>query len=119
MVINMWQETVELIATLIIFLGVLALTYYVTKKLGSIHGKMGGHKNMEVIEVLPLMQGQYLYIVRVGKDYYLMGCSQKGTIVSMDKIEEEKLKLGEEKPSAFQEQFMYFMKGRQEKENER
>ena len=69
----MFKEILELIFLCIIFIGVLWLTYFVTKKIGTANQNMHVNKNMKIIEVLPLMQGQYLYIVKVGEGYYLIG----------------------------------------------
>lgn len=114
----MLQDIIELIVVLIIFLGVLGASYFVTKKLATFNRKMGANKNMEIIEVLPLMQGQYLYIVKVTNRYFVIGCSQKGNITYINEIEESELILNKESAVSFQEQFMHIMKGKQVKEDE-
>ena len=110
---NMLKEIFELIFLFVVFVGVLWLTYFVTKKVGTVNKKMNFNKNMEVVEMLPLMQGQYLYIVKVGEGYYLMGCAQKGNITYLKELEADKLNLEEKVGTSFQEQFMHFMKGKQ------
>ena len=109
----MFKEIIELIFLCIIFIGVLWLTYFVTKKIGMANQNMHVNKNMKIIEVLPLMQGQYLYIVKVGEGYYLIGCTQKGNITYLKQLEEDKLNLDETIGTSFQQQFMHFMKGKQ------
>lgn len=111
--VNMLKEILELLFLCCIFIGVLGLTYWVTKKVGMVGKKVGTHKNMEIIEVLPLMQGQYLYIVKVGKQYHLVGCSQKGNMVYMKEVDGQELLFEESEALSFQEQIKHFMKGKQ------
>lgn len=109
---NMLTEMMELIFICIVFVGVLWLTYFVTKKIGMLNKGMNLGKNMEIVEVLPLMQGQYLYIVRVGENYYLIGCAQKGNITYLEQVDKYQIKHKENRGTSFQEQFMHFMKGK-------
>ena len=115
---NMLNEILELLCVSAIFIGVLSLTYWVTKKLGAMNKQMSFNKNMQIIEILPLMQGQYLYIVKVGSEYHLMGCSQKGNITYLKAIDENQLNLEEVKSKSFQEHFIHFMKRKQVLEDE-
>lgn len=115
---NMFNEILELIFLCIVFVGILALTYFVTKKVGMLNKKLGFHKNMEIIEVLPLMQGQYLYIVKVGTCYYLMGCAQKGNITYLKELDSKELIFEDKENISFQEQFRHFMKGKQKANDE-
>lgn len=114
----MLKQILELLCVSAIFVGVLGLTYWVTKKVGNMNKHMSFNKNMQIIEILPLMQGQYLYIVKVGAEYYLMGCSQKGNLTYLKAIDEGQLNLEEVKSKSFQEHFIYFMKGKQVTEDE-
>lgn len=110
---NMLKEIFELVFLIVVFVGVLWLTYFVTRTVGMSNKKNSFNKNMEIIEVLSLMQGQYLYIVKVGEGYYLMGCTQKGNIAYLKELAKEELNLEEKGVASFQEQFMHFMKGKQ------
>lgn len=116
---NMLIEMMELIFICFVFVGVLWLTYFVTKKIGMFNKGMNLGKNMEIMEVLPLMQGQYLYIVRVGENYYLIGCAQKGNIVYLKELDGSQMKFNEQLGISFQEQFKNFMKGKQGFEDEK
>lgn len=115
---NMLNEILELLFVSFIFIGILGITYWVTKKIGHMNKQMSYNKNMQIIEILPLMQGQYLYLVKVGDGYYLMGCSQKGHITYLKEINESQLNLQEIKSKSFQEHFTYFMKGKRVSEDE-
>jgi len=114
----MLNEMLELLYLSAIFIGVIGLAYWVTKKVGSMNKQMSFNKNMQIIEILPLMQGQYLYIVKTGTEYYLIGCSQKGNITYLKAIEESQLDLEKVKSKSFQEHFSHFMKGKQGLEDE-
>lgn len=111
---NMWKEILELVILAAIFIGVLGLTYFVTKKLGSMNKQMSFNKNMKIVEVISLMQGQYLYIVQVGDSYHLIGCTQKGNMNYFKEINPESLNIEEVTSMSFQENFMYFVKGKQQ-----
>ncbi|MBE6021744.1 MAG: hypothetical protein E7231_00765 [Cellulosilyticum sp.] len=110
---NMFKEILELGFLCIVFGGVLWLTYFATKKIGTANKKMYFNKNMEIIEVMSLMQGQYLYIVKVGGSYHLMGCAQKGNMTYLKELDENQLNLEENIGTSFQEHFIQFMKGKQ------
>ena len=115
---NMIKEFFELLLAVIIFCVVLWLSYYVTRRLSLVNRKMGFNKNMEIIEVLPLMQGQFLYIVKAGGKYLLLSCSQKGNISLISELDEEQIVVKkDEKVVSFQEQLMHLMKGRQVRED--
>lgn len=115
---NMFKQIFELIFLCIVFVGILGTTYFVTKKVGMLNRKLGFHKNMKIMEVLPLMQGQYLYIVKVGSSYYLMGCSQKGNVTDLKELDGDELVFEDKENISFQEQFMHFMKGKQKTNDE-
>lgn len=109
----MIKEILELLFVSIIFIGIMGLAYWVSKKVGSYNKETGFHRNMKIVEVLPLMQGQYLYIVKVGTEYHLIGCSQKGVITNLKVLDEEQLDLEEVKNRSFQEYFTHFIKRKQ------
>ena len=114
----MLNQILELLSIFVIFIGVLGLTYWVTKKIAHMNKQSSFNKNMQIIEILPLMQGQYLYIVRVGAEYHLIGCSQKGNITYLKTIDENEVNLEKMKSYSFQEHFIHFMKGKQVLEDE-
>lgn len=116
---NMLGEMLELVFLCLVFIGVLGLTYFVTKKIGMINKKMNFNRNIEIIEMLPIMQGQYLCIIKVGTGYHLVGCSQKGQMVYLKELSSEQLDLREIKHESFQEQFIQLVKGKQETKDEK
>lgn len=116
---NMLTEIIQMLFLCVVFIGVLGLAYFVTKKIGTINRHVNANKNMQIIEMIPLMQGQYLYIVKVGQGYYLMGCTQKGNITYLKQLEANELNLEEIKSKSFQEYFADIMKGKRELNNEK
>ena len=114
----MIKDMFELVLLILIFLGILALTYYITKKMALLNKRMAHNKNMEVVEMLQIVQGQYLCIVKIGRAYHLIGSSQKGNICYCTNLNEEELNLEPVIEKSFSEQLSHFMKGRQVNEHE-
>lgn len=96
---------------------VLLLTYIVTKKLALFRQGSFSHKNMKIIEMLPLAPGQYLCIVEIAKEYYVMSCT-KDTIRYCFKLEEDKLNFESLQETPFDEYLKKFTKGKWEKKDE-
>ena len=115
---NMLKELIELLSMSLIFIGVMGLAYWISKKIGTFNKQMGFHKNMKTVEILPMIQGQYLYIVKVGEGYHLIGCSQKGNMTYLTELDEAQLNLEEVKNKTFQEHFTEFIKRKQGIEDE-
>lgn len=106
------QGFFEIMILLIIFIGVLFLTYYVTKRIAVFNKKMAFNKNMKVVEILQLGQGQYLYIVKIGSDYHVFGVSKESVHYCI-KVEESDLNLEHHGEESFHEYLSRFMKGKQ------
>ena len=118
MVINMTKDILELGVLILIFIGVLGLTYLVTKKIALLNNSFNYNKNMKIIETIQISQGQYLYIIEVGNEYHLIGSSHKGNICYCTNIDGEKLNLEEHITPNFKEQLSILMKGKQKNEYE-
>lgn len=114
---GIFPAMMQLITLLFIFIGILGLTYIVTKKIA--HVKKGGMKgkNLQIIEVLQMGQGQYLYIIRIGETYHLMSTTKEKISYC---IELDKTNLNFDEPSghAFNEYLEYFKQGKQENKDE-
>ncbi len=116
MVINMMNDILEIVILILIFIGVLALTYFATKKIAMLNSGINYNKNMKIIETIQLVQGQYLYIVEIGGEYHLIGSSQKGNICYCTNIDGQLLNLEEHITPNFKEQLSILMKGKQKNE---
>ena len=62
------ENVVEFIVVLIIFVGVLILTYYVTRFIANYQKTHFYNKNIEIIETARVANNKYIQVVRVGKD---------------------------------------------------
>lgn len=113
------QNILDICLLLIILVGVFGLTYVVTKKIATVSKGMSHNKNMQIIEVLQLVPGQYLYIVKIGETYHLLSSTQKGRISYCRELEKEGIKIQEITEVPFKEQLSHLMKGKQVKEDEK
>jgi flagellar protein FliO/FliZ len=87
-----WQNVLELISVLIVFILVLAATYFITKWIGK-SGVVPTHtKNIRVLETFKIAPNKYIQIVQLGSKYYSIGIS-KENITFLTPLEEEQLDL--------------------------
>lgn len=87
-----WQNVLELIAVLIVFIFVLAATYYVTKWIGRSGVIQTQSKNIKVIETFKIAQNKYIQIIQLGDQYYSIAVT-KDHITFLTALEEEQLDL--------------------------
>ena len=62
----------QLVFVLVVFIGILALTYYVTKWIAGYQKTQGFNKNLEVIEAIRITNNKYVQIVRAGNDRFFV-----------------------------------------------
>lgn len=108
----MVKDIIDIIMLLIVFGGVLLLTYYVTQKMAMMSKKMNFNKNMEIIEVLQVGGGNHIYIIKVGESYHLFTGGQKQGLSYCKQIDEKELQLSEIASVSFAEQLSHFVKGK-------
>ena len=85
----------QFLTVLIIFIGVLALTYFTTRWVASYQkGKMMSG-NIQVLETLKITQNKYLQIVRVGEHYYAIVIG-KDTITLLGELKEDEIHISED-----------------------
>lgn len=103
------KAIIEIITLLVIFIGILILAYVGTKKIANL--KQGGalRKNLQLVEVLPLAAGQYLYIIKIGQEYHLFS-GTKETIRYCFKVDEENLNFSNSEVAPFNEYLKKFTK---------
>ncbi len=111
-------DFLEIMMLIFIFIGVLLLTYFVTKKMAAFNKKTAFNKNMEVVEVLQLAQGQYLFIVRISKQYHVFAVAKESVNYCM-KLDEGDLNLEVPEQKFFHEYLNHFMKGKQVNDHEK
>lgn len=69
------KQFFETLFYLFVTIGIFVLTYYTTKFLSRHSTGASGKRNLEVIEKIPLGKDKQAAILRVGKEYYLVGIS--------------------------------------------
>ncbi|MCR5640392.1 MAG: flagellar biosynthetic protein FliO [Lachnospiraceae bacterium] len=86
----------EFIVVLIIFVGVLVLTYYTTRFIANYQKAHTFNKNIEIIETARVANNKYIQVVRVGKeDYFVIGVG-KDEIAPIGQVRGEDLDLSTE-----------------------
>lgn len=112
------QDFLDMFLLISIFIGVLFLTFFATKKIAALNKRANFNKNMQVIEVLQLTQGQYLFIVKIATGYHLIGVG-KENINYCIKLNENELDLEVQEEKFFHEYLSHFTKGKERKDHEK
>lgn len=80
----------QFFTVLIIFIAVLALTYYTTKWTASYQKGRLSSKNIEVIETFKLTTNKYIQIIRTGQKYLVIALC-KDTVTVLTELEEAEI----------------------------
>lgn len=85
----------QFLTVLIIFVGVLALTYFTTRWVASYQkGKMMSG-NIQVIETFKITQNKFIQIVRIGEHYYAIAIG-KDTITMLGELKEDEIHISDD-----------------------
>lgn len=82
----------QLITLLIVFVFVLALTFYATRWMAKIQKSQFKNSNIEVIETFRLSNTKYIQIVKLGEKYVAIAVG-KDTVTFLTELEESQLDL--------------------------
>mgnify|MGYP002508903776 CR=1 FL=1 len=82
----------QLITLLIVFVFVLALTFYATKWMAKIQKKQFKNSNIRVIETFRLNNTKYIQIVKLGEKYVAIAVG-KDTVTYLTELDESELDL--------------------------
>ena len=93
------ESAAQFLTVLVLFIVVLALTYFTTKFVGNYQKLQGFGKNIEAIETYRITGNKFLQIVRVGRKYYLLSIG-KDEVNSIAELSEEELDLNTDTPAA-------------------
>ncbi len=93
------ESAAQFLTVLVLFIVVLALTYFTTKFVGNYQKLQGFGKNIEAIETYRLTGNKFLQIVRVGRKYFLLSIG-KDEVSSIAELSEEDLDLNADTPAA-------------------
>ena len=88
----MLNNILQLIASLFVFVLVLALTYFVTKWIAKSGAIQSHSRNIKVIETFKIAPNKYVQIIQLGTKYYSIGIT-KENIIFLTSLEEEQLDL--------------------------
>lgn len=86
------SSVIDLVTVLIIFLFVLALTYYVTRWIAGYQKTKTAQGNLSVTEVIHVSNHQFIQIVRAGTEKYLVVGVSKDQITLLATLTEEELR---------------------------
>ena len=100
----MGDNVIEFITVLIIFIFVLAVTYFTTKWVANFQKTQGKGKNIEVIEVFKITNNKHIQIVKIGKEYVSIAVC-KDSVTLLNKMSEEDLNLTKETSVGYSESF--------------
>ncbi len=85
----------QFITVLILFVFVLALTYFATKWIAGYQKGRSANANLELIESFQLANNKYVQIIRVGQKYLAVAIG-KDSVTMLTEIPEEQLMLSNE-----------------------
>ena len=72
----MLENILQLTAVVVVFVLVLAGTYYVTKWIAKSGMIQSQSRNIKVIETFKITNGKYIQIIQLGKKYYSIGVTK-------------------------------------------
>ena len=99
------NSVVQFLTALLVFVFVLALTYFTVRWVGAYQKMQPGNKNFEVIDTCKVTQNKYLQIVKVGSRYFLIGIG-KDSLEFFTELDENDLDLSG--PTTMQDGFQQF-----------
>lgn len=83
------ESFAQFMTAILIFIFVLALTYFTTRFVGKFQKSQAGYRNFETIETYRISNGKYLQLVRVGSKYMVIGIGKDSVSVVCEIPEED------------------------------
>ena len=68
-----FDSFIQLLGVLLIFIFVLAITYFTTKWIAGYQKSRSFNKNLRIVETLRLTQNKYIQIIEAGEVYLVIG----------------------------------------------
>lgn len=93
------ESFTQLLTVFLVFLLVVALTYFTTRFVGSFQKSNSFNRNFEAVETMKITNGKYLQLVRVGEKYIVIGIS-KDNVNMICEVQEDDLDLTSSRPQA-------------------
>ncbi len=85
---------IQFMTVLILFLLVLAVTYFVTKWMAGYQKSRLSNANLEIVETIGLSNNKYVQIIRVGQKYLAVAIC-KDTVTMLTEVSEQELILSD------------------------
>lgn len=85
-----WENILRLISAIVVFILVLAVTYFVTRWIGKYQQGISGSRNITVLETFKVTQNKYLQVVKVGEVYMVIAIC-KDSITMLTRLDETEL----------------------------
>ena len=83
----------QLVFALFVFVGVLALTAFVTKWIAGYQKTVGANKNLEIIEAIRLSNNKSVQIIRAGVDKYFVVATGKDEVTLLGELSSSQLRV--------------------------
>ncbi len=87
---NSFEAFTQLITLLIIFVFVLAITFFATKWVGNIQKERSAGSNIKILETVRISNSKYIQIVKIGSKCFAIAVC-KDTITYLCELKEEDL----------------------------
>ncbi len=81
----------QFVVVVILFIFVLAITYFTTRWIGGYQAGQQMERNIKVIETVKVTNNKFLQIIKIGEKYYLISIG-KDEIHLLTELSDEKLK---------------------------
>lgn len=94
----------QFLTAILIFLFVLALTYFTTRFVGNYQKNQYAYRNFEAVESFKITNGKYLQLVRIGEKYVVLGIG-KDSVSMICEVPEEDVKRQKEQGTITKDTF--------------
>ena len=84
------ENVLRFLSAVIVFVLVLAVTYFVTRWIGKYQQGISGSRNITVLETFRVTQNKYLQVVKVGEIYMVIAVC-KDSITMLTRLDKDEL----------------------------
>jgi flagellar protein FliO/FliZ len=96
---SMFENVFHLIVEIVIFAGVIFLTYMTTRFIGGYQKNKSLNQNLEIIETIRVTNNKYIEIIRAGENRFFVIGIGKDEITKIGELTEDEIKSGGDKNS--------------------
>ena len=84
------ENVLRFLSAIVVFILVLAVTYFVTRWIGKYQQGISGSRNITVLETFRVTQNKYLQVVKVGEIYMVIAVC-KDSITMLTRLDKDEL----------------------------